>query len=120
MKVDGYSARLEYNEIQDSYRGVILGLNGSTDFYGRTNRQLKRAFKRSLDDFMQFCQERSIDPHEKCTGDISLWIPIWLHERLVMHAREERVPVEALMMKYLANMLAASYPEKNYSTIEFC
>lgn len=120
MAFKGYDARLEYDEIKDSYRGVILGLNGSTDFYGRTNKELRRAFKQSLEEFMDFCRERGIQPHAHCSGKLNLRIPFWVHERLVMHAREERVPIEALIFKYLANSLASSYPEKKYPTIEFC
>lgn len=41
MTVDGYTARLEYNQERDDFRGEILGLNGSADFYGRSPRELR-------------------------------------------------------------------------------
>jgi predicted HicB family RNase H-like nuclease len=36
MIVDGYSARIEYDAERDDFRGEILGLSGSAEFYGRS------------------------------------------------------------------------------------
>jgi len=35
MAVDGYRAKIEYDPGLDMFRGEILGLNGSADFYGK-------------------------------------------------------------------------------------
>lgn len=34
MKLGGYKAKIEYDPELDQFRGEILGLNGSADFYG--------------------------------------------------------------------------------------
>jgi predicted HicB family RNase H-like nuclease len=48
MEVDGFKAKIEYDSELDEFRGEILGLNGSADFYGKDPETLRREFKTSL------------------------------------------------------------------------
>ena len=48
MEVYGYKANIEYNPELDQFRGEILDLNGSADFYGKSPASLRREFKNSL------------------------------------------------------------------------
>ena len=36
MELNGYEAKIEYDPELDLFRGEILGLNGSADFYGKS------------------------------------------------------------------------------------
>ena len=58
MTVDGYHARIEYNEETDQFRGEILGLSGGADFYGASPDELRREFKKSLEIFFEVCKEK--------------------------------------------------------------
>ncbi len=46
MEVDGYKAKIEYDPELDQFRGEILGLNGSADFYGNNPITLRTEFKK--------------------------------------------------------------------------
>ncbi len=61
-KLDGYSAKIEYDAEKDSFRGEILGLNGGADFYGRNPKELRTEFRKSLQVFLDVCNEKGIDP----------------------------------------------------------
>lgn len=45
MELDGYKAKIEYDPELDQFRGEILGLNGSADFYGKSPSALRKEFK---------------------------------------------------------------------------
>ncbi len=57
MKVDGYHAKIEYDEDTDQFRGEILGLSGGADFYGSNPDELPREFKNSLSVYLEICKE---------------------------------------------------------------
>ncbi len=57
MTVEGYHARIEYDEELDLFRGEILGLNGGADFYGKNPKELRTEFKKSLQVFLDVCKE---------------------------------------------------------------
>jgi predicted HicB family RNase H-like nuclease len=72
MTVDGYSARIEYDPEMDMFRGEILGLTGGADFYGKTPKELRTEFRKSLAIFLEVCQEKGIEPRRSYSGKFNL------------------------------------------------
>jgi predicted HicB family RNase H-like nuclease len=65
MTVDGYRAKIEYDEEIDLFRGEILGLSGGADFYAKNPEELRAEFKKSLRVFFQVCAEKGIEPRRQ-------------------------------------------------------
>lgn len=89
MTVDGYHAKIEYDEELDLFRGEILGLNGGADFYGQTPQELRTEFKNSLQVFLEVCEEKGLEPRKHFSGKFNLRIPPELHEQLAIAAHAE-------------------------------
>jgi len=68
MHVDGYNAKIEYDEELDLFRGEILGLNGGADFYGKNPKELRAEFKKAFQVFLEVCKENGIDPKQNFSG----------------------------------------------------
>jgi predicted HicB family RNase H-like nuclease len=68
MTVEGYHAKIEYDEEIDLFRGEILGINGSADFYGKTPKELRSEFKKSLQVFLEVCEQKSVPPDSDLKG----------------------------------------------------
>lgn len=86
MEVDGYKAKIEYDAELDQFRGEILGLNGSADFYGRTPNVLRKEFRNSLEVFFQVCAENGIPPTKQFSGKFNLRIAPSLHSEISARA----------------------------------
>ena len=86
MEMDGYKAKIEYDPELDQFRGEILGLNGSADFYGKTPASLRKEFKNSLKVFLEVCEEKGIDPIKKYSGKFNLRITSRLHREIAARA----------------------------------
>ena len=89
MEVDGYKAKIEYDQELDQFRGEILGLNGSADFYGENPVDLRKEFKESLNVFFEVCNEKGIAPKKEYSGKFNLRISSSLHSRIAAHATTE-------------------------------
>lgn len=89
MQLDGYKAKIEYDSELDEFRGEILGLNGSADFYGKSPTILRREFRASLAVFLQVCEEKGIYPQKTYSGKFNLRIPPGLHSEIATRARAE-------------------------------
>ena len=89
MTVEGYNAKIEYDEELDLFRGEILGLTGGADFYGKNPKELRAEFKKSLQVFLDVCREKGIEPRRQFSGKFNLRIPPELHEQLAIAARAE-------------------------------
>lgn len=89
MEVEGYKAKIEYDPELDQFRGEILGLNGSADFYGKSPASLRREFKNSLKVFLEVCEEKGVEPTKEYSGRFNLRIPRKLHGEIAARAKSE-------------------------------
>lgn len=89
MEIKGYKAKIEYDPELDQFRGEILGLNGSADFYGTSPASLRREFKKSLNVFLEVCEEKGISPTREFSGRFNLRIPPRLHSEIAACAASE-------------------------------
>jgi predicted HicB family RNase H-like nuclease len=101
MKVNGYNARIEYDEETDQFRGEILGISGGADFYGSNPDELRREFKKSLEVFLEVCKEKGIEPRRQYSGKFNLRIPPELHEQLAMAAEVQGKSLNTLAQEAL-------------------
>ena len=101
MTVDAYSARIEYDPDLDLFRGEILGLNGGADFYGKTPKELRSEFRKSLRIFLEVCREKGIESRRSYSGKFNLRITPELHERLAIAAQAEGKSINTLAQEAL-------------------
>ena len=106
MNVDGYNARIEYDPEIDTFRGEILGLTGGADFYGKNPKELRAEFKKSLQVFLEVCNEKGIEPRRSYSGKFNLRISPELHERIAIAAQAEGKSINTLAQEALAVHIA--------------
>ena len=107
MTVEGYHARIEYDEELDLFRGEILGLNGGADFYGKNPKELRIEFKKSLKVFLDVCKEKGIEPRRNFSGKFNLRISPELHERLAIEAQAQGKSINTLAQEALQERVAS-------------
>jgi predicted HicB family RNase H-like nuclease len=106
MTVNGYQAKIEYDEELDLFRGEILGLSGGADFYGKNPKALRTEFKKSLQIFLEVCQEKGIEPRRHFSGKFNLRIPPELHEKLAIEAQAQGKSINTLAQEALQERVA--------------
>ena len=107
MTVEGYHAKIEYDEEIDLFRGEILGINGGADFYGKTPKALRAEFKKSLQVFLEVCEEKGIEPRRHFSGKFNLRISPELHEQLAIAAQAEGKSINTLAQEALRNRVTS-------------
>jgi predicted HicB family RNase H-like nuclease len=101
MTVGDYQAKIEYDAGIDMFRGEILGLSGGADFYGKTPKELRSEFRKSLAVFLEVCREKGIEPRRSYSGKFNLRIPPELHEKLAIAAQAEGKSINTLAQEAL-------------------
>lgn len=101
MTVDEYRAKIEYDDDLDLFRGEILGLSGGADFYGKNPDELRTEFKKSLQVFLEVCEEEGIEPRRNFSGKFNLRISPKLHERLAIEAQAQGKSLNTLAQEAL-------------------
>jgi predicted HicB family RNase H-like nuclease len=106
MTLEGYNAKIEYDAELDMFRGEILGLTGGADFYGKSPKELRAEFKRSLQIFLEVCREKGIEPRRNYSGKFNLRIPPDLHEKLAIVAQAEGKSINSVAQEALQQRVA--------------
>jgi len=107
MQVEGFNAKIEYDEELDLFRGEILGLNGGADFYGKNPKELRAEFKKSLQVFLDVCKEKGIEPKRNFSGKFNLRISPELHEQLALAAQAEGKSIDMVAQEALQLRVAS-------------
>ena len=105
MELESYKAKIEYDPEIDMFRGEILGLNGSADFYGKSSDELRREFKKSLQVYLEVCEEKGISPRKEYSGKFNLRIPPELHSKIAAKATSEHKSINQWVAESLEESL---------------
>lgn len=87
MKYKGYIANIEYDESVDMFHGAVINAAPYpiATFMASDVEGLKREFRISIDDYLEWCREDGCEPLPPRTRKLSLVMDAELHRR-VAHA----------------------------------
>lgn len=86
MTYKGYTAYIEYDEDASIFHGEVLDTKDVITFQGTSVKELKKAFKDSVDDYLTFCKERGEEPDKPFSGRFILRLPRELHRKIYINA----------------------------------
>ncbi|MEW6529455.1 MAG: type II toxin-antitoxin system HicB family antitoxin [Thermodesulfobacteriota bacterium] len=58
LKCKGYTGHVEYDDEARIFHGEVLDLKDVVTFQGKSVEEIKRAFRDSIDDYLDFCKQR--------------------------------------------------------------
>lgn len=62
MEYKGYQGQVEFDEDADIFHGEILNTRDVITFQGSSVKELRKAFRDSVDVYLEFCEERGEEP----------------------------------------------------------
>lgn len=69
MKYKEYVAKIEFDEKAEIFHGEVVNLKDLITFQGKSVKELKKAFKDSVDDYLDFCKQRGEEPERPFSGN---------------------------------------------------
>ena len=59
----GYTGHVEFDDEARLFHGKVIDLRDIVTFQGTNLEELKEAFRDSVDDYLEFCEERDEEPN---------------------------------------------------------
>jgi predicted HicB family RNase H-like nuclease len=87
----GYMGHVEFDDETDIFHGEIINTRDVITFQGSTVAQIKKAFKESIDDYLNFCKERNEEPEKPFSGKFNLRIDPELHRQVYIAAKQDKI-----------------------------
>ena len=105
LKYKGYTGHVEYDDTARLFHGEVLGLKDVITFQGTEVEQLERAFRDSVDDYLDFCHERGETPDKPYSGRLMLRLPPRLHREVHLQAQLEGKSLNQWISERIAHTL---------------
>jgi predicted HicB family RNase H-like nuclease len=89
LKYKGYTGYVEFDDEAGIFHGEVLDLRDVITFQGKTVEEIKKAFRDSIDEYLEFCKERNEKPDKPFSGRLMVRLPPRLHRKVFVSARRE-------------------------------
>jgi len=92
MEYKGYTAGpIDFDPKENTFFGTVSGLKDVIHFEGSTAKELARAFRASIDSYLEYCEETGQEPDRPYNGKILLRTDPELHRKAALRAAVEGV-----------------------------
>ena len=88
IKYKEYVGSVDFDDEIDMFHGRVSNMRDVVSFYGSSVKELRAAMKVSIEEYLTFCKERSIEPAKSFSGRVNLRTDPELH-RLMSQAAAE-------------------------------
>lgn len=102
MIYKGYEAVVTFDDEADLFHGEVINTRDVITFQGKSVRALRTEFRKSVDDYLEFCKSRGEEPEKPFSGKLVLRIAPDLHRAVALKARREGRSLNTFIAERLA------------------
>lgn len=102
MKYKGYEGSISFDEEAEIFHGEVINTKDVITFQGKSVKELKRAFKESINDYLEFCAKKGEKPEKPYSGNLVIRIDPELHKKLAIQAKKKKKSLNAFIEERLA------------------
>lgn len=101
MEYKGYIGHVEFDDDAEIFHGEIINTRDVITFQGKTAEEIKRAFRDSVEDYLEYCANLGQQPEKPFTGKFMLRIPPDLHRKIYVAAKQSGASINAWIKEQL-------------------
>jgi predicted HicB family RNase H-like nuclease len=87
MEYNGYTGIVEYSGADRVFFGKVFGINDLITFEGDSVKQLEKAFRDAVDDYVETCGEQGKEPERAYKGSFNVRIDPEVHRKAAFKAQ---------------------------------
>ncbi|MCM1334256.1 MAG: type II toxin-antitoxin system HicB family antitoxin [Bacteroides sp.] len=106
MEYKGYFGTVEYSEPDRILFGKVIGIDSLISYEGKSVDALRGDFETSVDDYLELCAERSIEPDKPYKGNFNVRISPALHRELALYSAAHNQSLNASVEKAIESYIS--------------
>jgi len=83
----GYNGTVEYSDVDKVLFGKVLGIRSLLSYEGDSLSSLRHDFEDVIDDYLETCTERDVEPEKPYKGSFNVRVSPELHRSLAMYSQ---------------------------------
>lgn len=109
MTYKGYAGKVEFDSSAKILHGEVIGIRDVITFSGKSVREIEKAFRDSVDDYLAFCAERGEKPERPCSGQFMVRVDESLHRKANVVAQSRGESLNALVAGAIAKEVESEW-----------
>jgi len=105
MEYKGYIGKVEIDEEVGILYGEVINVRDVITFEGTTVEEVQRAFRESVDDYLEFCAQRGESPEKPFSGKFVVRLPAELHRKAYIQAKLKDKSLNSWITEILQSVL---------------
>ncbi len=101
MQYKGYLGKVDFDDEVGVFHGEVLNLRDVVTFEGKTVAELRKAFRDSVDDYLEFCASRGESPEKPYSGRFVVRVTASPHKAIAARACRESKSLNTLLQEVL-------------------
>lgn len=86
IEYKGYVGNIEFSEEDELFYGKVIGIRSLISYEGRNAQELIHDFHSAIDDYLELCAEKGMEPEKAYKGSFNIRISPELHKQAVITA----------------------------------
>lgn len=99
LKYKEYIGVVNYSAESDVFYGNVLGINDTVTFEGKSTKELKEAFKDSIEDYIETCKALGKSPEKSYKGAFNVRVGVDLHKKAAITASRYKISLNEFVKK---------------------
>ena len=107
MNYKGYIGKVEFDYDNMIFSGEVINTRTVITFHGTSVEELKKEFRASVDDYLEWCKEDGIEPERPYSGKFNVRFEPELHRQSAIAAMKLGISLNAFIEKSARDELKA-------------
>jgi len=109
LSYKNYNGTVEYSKEDSCLFGKVVGIRSLLSYEGRSVEELETDFQNTVDEYLEDCRERKIEPEQPYKGSFNIRITPELHRTIAVYAMEHGKSLNAVVEEAIENMVGEFY-----------
>ena len=105
LSYKNYNGTVEYSKEDKCLYGKVVGIKSLLSYEGNSVEELENDFQNVIDEYIEDCKERGVEPEQSYKGSFNVRISPELHRMLAIYAMEHNKSLNAVVEEAIGNMV---------------
>lgn len=106
LSYKNYNGTVEYSKEDKCLFGKVIGLKSLLSYEGNSVLELEKDFQNVIDEYLEDCEERGVEPEQPYKGSFNVRINPDLHRAVAIYAIENGKSLNATVEEALAKYVS--------------
>jgi predicted HicB family RNase H-like nuclease len=106
MEYKGYIGIVECDDKAKIFHGDVVNTRDVITFQGTSVEEIEKAFRDSVDDYLEWCKQDGITPQKPYSGKFNLRLTPELHREVAVTAKKLKISINSFVEKALQDEIS--------------